>query len=265
MDVDDLRGRVTQGLERYVRPATLPLAVKMLAATGDIPDRAKVPLRDLKKRVAACQSLSLARRYGWLMAVTREDQSCPIGSVVMGFQEAVPYYTEGNLAAGMYTASKEAGARSEDALARFPLGLYPVLLAGPLARFPYEPDLVVVYGNAAQVMRLVQAALYREGGVITSGFAGRAACSHIIVTTMETGRPQVILPCTGDRIFGQTQDDEMAFAFPWPHAPGIIEGLEETHKAGVRYPIPSYLQYEVHYPPSYQELERHWRQGSTQN
>jgi len=50
-------------------------------------------------------------------------------------------------------------------------------------------------------------------------------------------KPKVILPCTGDRVFGMAQDNEMAFAFPWSCAHEIIEGLEGTHKGGTRYPI----------------------------
>jgi hypothetical protein len=75
---------------------------------------------------------------------------------------------------------------------------------------------------------------------------------------MQTNDYQVILPCYGDRIFGQTEDHEMAFALPWGKAAELIEGLEGTHKGGVRYPIPSFLRYSGEFPPSYQKLEEIW-------
>ena len=62
-------------------------------------------------------------------------------------------------------------------------------------------------------MRLLQAALWQKGGYLTSRFSGRLDCADIVVETMQTGKPQIILPCYGDRIFAQTEDSEMAFSF----------------------------------------------------
>ena len=48
----------------------------------------------------------------------------------------------------------------------------------------------------------------------------------------------MIVPCTGDRIFGQVQDHEVAFSTPFSLLDDIISGLEATHKAGAaRYPV----------------------------
>src|SRR5262249_9538167 len=143
-------------------------------------------------------------------------------------------YNSGTLCEGMYTATKEAGARSEAAVDKFAQGEYQALLVAPLDRAAFEPDVVVLYGNPAQVMRLTQAALWKSGGRLASSFQGRIVCADIIVTTMQTGQPQVILPCSGDRIFGQTQDHEMAFAIPWARMADIIEGLEGTHPGRAR-------------------------------
>jgi uroporphyrinogen decarboxylase len=68
----------------------------------------------------------------------------------------------------------------------------------------------------------------------------------------------VILPCSGDRIFGQTQDHEMAFAIPWARMAEIVEGLEGTHRGGIRYPITQFMEYEAKLPPKYMEVNRLW-------
>src|SRR5439155_1101857 len=80
----------------------------------------------------------------------------------------------------------------------------------------------------------------------------------IIVTTMRTDQPQVILPCHGDRIFGQTQDHEMAFTIPWNQMEEVIEGLKGTHNGGIRYPITQFMEYEAKLPPKYMEANRIW-------
>ena len=60
--------------------------------------------------------------------------------------------------------------------------------------------------------------------------------------------------CLGDRIFAQTQDHEMAFCIPENKIGEIMEGLEGTHKTGVRYPIPSFLRYTGEFPPQYDKV-----------
>jgi uroporphyrinogen decarboxylase len=84
------------------------------------------------------------------------------------------------------------------------------------------------------------------------------ACADIIVTTMQTDRPQVIVPCSGDRIFGQTQDHEMAFTIPWDQMEDILAGLRGTHAGGIRYPITQFMDYEPKLPARYMEANRIW-------
>jgi MtaA/CmuA family methyltransferase len=245
-------------LQTYVRPQTFPVAIRMLRPDEPIPDRARRPARDFKKLSMNCQVIDMARRYGWTLVLTREDSICSLGIAALGFEKPTHLHNSGTLCEGMYTETKEAGQRSEAATDRFKEGEYGALLVAPLDRAPFEPDLVCVYGNPAQIMRLTQAALWKHGGKLASSFGGRIVCADIIVTTMRTDRPQVILPCSGDRIFGQTQDHEMAFTIPWPQMEQIIEGLRGTHAGGIRYPITQFMEYEAKLPPRYMEANRVW-------
>src|SRR5499426_2131619 len=242
----------------YIRPQTFPVAIRMLRPDEPIPDRARRPARDFKKLSMSCQVIDMARRYGWTIALTREDHICSLGITAIGFDKPLPIYNVGTLCEGMYTESKEAGRRSEAAIDKFAPGEYTCLLVAPLDRATFEPHVVCVYANPAQVMRLTQAALWKRGGRLASSFEGRAVCADIIVTTMKTGEPQVILPCSGDRIFGQTQDHEMAFSIPWARMEEIVEGLRGTHNGGIRYPITQFMEYEAKLPPRYMEVNRLW-------
>ena len=223
-------------LQTYLRPQTFPVAIRMLKAGEEIPERARRPARDFKKLSMSCQVIDMSRRYGWTIALTREDHICSLGITAIGFDKPLPIYNVGTLCEGMYTETKAAGQRSEAAIDKFAPGEYHCLLVAPLDRATFEPHVVCVYANPAQVMRLTQAALWKRGGRLTSSFEGRAVCADIVVTTMQTGEPQVILPCSGDRIFGQTQDHEMAFSIPWARMEEIVEGLRGTHNGGIRYP-----------------------------
>ena len=57
-----------------------------------------------------------------------------------------------------------------------------------------------------------------------------------------------------------TQDYEMAFMFPPSQVDTLLDGLAKTHKAGVRYPITSYFNFEAAFPPSYQEQMKIWEE-----
>ncbi len=245
-------------LQTYIRPQTFPVAIRMLKPGEAIPDRARRPARDFKKLSMNCQVIDMARRYGWTIALTREDHICSLGIAALGFEKPTHLHASGTLCEGMYTETKEAGRRSEAASDRFAAGDWATLLVAPLDRATFEPHLVCVYGNPAQIMRLTQAALWKRGGKLASGFSGRIVCSDIIVTTMLTDEPQVILPCSGDRIFGQTQDHEMAFTIPWSRMDEVVEGLRGTHNGGIRYPITQFMEYEAKLPPRYMEANRVW-------
>ena len=250
--------RADRELQTYIRPQTFPVAIRMLRPDEPIPEKARRPGRDFKKLSMNCQVIDMARRYGWMIALTRDDHICSLGIAALGFEAPTHLHASGTLCEGMYTETKEAGQRSEAAVDRFVPGEYSCLLVAPLERTTFEPHLVCIYANPAQVMRLTQAALWKRGGKLTSSFGGRIDCSEIIVTTMRTDRPQVILPCSGDRIFGQTQDHEMAFTIPWAQMEEMIEGLRATHAGGIRYPITQFMEYEAKLPARYMEANRIW-------
>ena len=245
-------------LETFLRVATFPVGVKSLKAGEPLPSKAKRPKQDLGVEMAICQAVAVARRYGWTLAFGREDLSCPIALAAFGFEPRNDLYTSGTLAEGMYASCREAGARFEAALSKYEPNEYAAIVAGPLGRITYEPDTVVVYGNPAQVLRLVNACLYEKGGSFKSEFSGRGDCTDLIIKGRKTGEPQLVLPCAGDRIFGMAADDEMAFTFPFTMAEKVVEGLEKTHQGGLRYPVAQFLRFQPEFPKPYVELRKAW-------
>ncbi|MBD3258707.1 hypothetical protein GF377_09765, partial [candidate division GN15 bacterium] len=210
--------------------------------------------------VAVCQTFSIARRYGWQMAVGAEDVGCPLALTAFGFKPETKNFSCGAMCGGMFTESDEVGAKTEAAVPRFNFQQYRYILTAPIGRAAFEPHLYLVYGNSAQVMRLLTAYLWKEGGYLKSRFSGRLDCADICIETMHTGKAQVVLPCYGDRVFGQTQDHEMGFTIPAGDEQRMIEGFEGTHKGGIRYPTPSYLRYRPTFPDHYYKLFDDWKE-----
>jgi len=249
---------VAQGLNRYIRPLTFPLAVKMLKSEKEIPPKTRRPFRQMKKKVAVCQGIGMARKLGWAVAMGKEDMQCSLGAAPFGFFKDLDFFNAGNLAEGMFTASKEAGQREEELVDRFDYGLYSHIHVAPLHRAVLEPDLLMIYGNPAQMMRLIQGALYSRGGAVHSSSMGRLGCAAII-TAIKENECRYVVPGNGDRIFGMTQDDEMTFLIPTAKVATVLEGLAQTHQRGIRYPITSFFDFEATFPPSYQEQMRIWQ------
>ncbi|UCD18503.1 MAG: DUF169 domain-containing protein [Candidatus Zixiibacteriota bacterium] len=254
---------VDEAVAKYIRPDSFPLAIRMVKEGEELSERTRRPRRDMQIQVAVCQTLSMSRRYGWQIAVGEEDINCPLALTAFGFKEETEVFNCGEMCAGMYTETKSAGARTEAAVPKFSFDRYKYILTAPIARADFQPNLYLVYGNSAQIMRLMTAVLYRKGGYLTSKFAGRLDCADICIETMKTGQAQIILPCYGDRVFGQTQDHEMAMTLPVGIEEDLLAGFEGTHRGGIRYPVPSFLRYKPEYPKHYYKLFDAWEKGET--
>ncbi len=250
---------VEQALNTYIRPLTFPIAIKMLKSEDEIPEKTRRPFQQLKKKVAICQGIGMARKLGWAVAMGKEDMQCSLGAAPFGFFKNIDFFDEGNLAAGMFAASKEVGKKEEDLIDRFDYGAYSHILVAPLNRAAVDPDLLMIYGNPAQIMRLIHGALYNEGGAIQSSAMGRLGCAAVI-TVMKNNECRFLVPGNGDRIFGMTQDWEMSFLMPMSKVDTVIDGLAKTHKGGIRYPITSFFNFEATFPPSYQEQMKIWEE-----
>jgi uncharacterized protein (DUF169 family) len=119
------------------------------------------------------------------------------------------------------------------------------LVISPLTKIKIEPDVVQIYCVPAQAMRLIQSYLYIKGGVLNFTAAGRVgSCHEGVIKTYLTDEPQLIILGNGDRVWGGAEDNEIMFSIPKSKLEIILEGLEATHNAGLRYPIPKYMNYE---------------------
>ncbi len=253
---------IDEALGRYIRPGTFPVAVRMLTSAREIPEKARMPKRDLGTAMAVCQGVALARRYGWSMAMGEADLLCPLGVLTLGFLPVKPKFLDGSFDIPFWAKNQDVRARIAQGIPRLEQGKYTHILVSPLHRAHFEPQVIVVYGNPAQIARLIQAAVCRTGVPIVSSSLGALACAGEITQTILTDQYQYLVVGAGDRTIVQTQDHELSFAIPISKAEALVEGLEATHKVGMRYPTPSFLTYRPSFPPSFDELMDYLRQSA---
>jgi uncharacterized protein (DUF169 family) len=222
-------------LNKYLRLSTFPVAVKLLENSEKMNS-----IKFLKKpeeKVAICQLFSYARYYGWTMGCTKEDNLCPLAEIAVGFEEKHKLFEEGAFFIGRYNETKDAAKRTASSMPVIPKGKYNAIVAGALKRVDYQPDIILIWGNSAQMMRIIQGYLWKKGGRILMSTFCDGVCADTISNTILTVKLQVAFPCLGDRRFGMAKDTDLIASIPFSIIDEIIDGMEKTHKAGTRYPI----------------------------
>ena len=220
--------QVNDALNTYIRPQTFPLALKLCTSESELPARVRLPKRDMGFHVTLCQAIGIARRYRWALAVGKDDQVCIGGARVMGF---------------ISESTGDPGPKHLE------VGKYSHLLMAPLEIADFAPDVVLIYASPAQLMRMVQSATRGYTGGVSAIASGFEDCGDAVARTFNSDRCQFILPSGGDRVFGGTQDHETIFTMPASKIEAVVKGLEETHKAGFRYPILTDLRNQPALPP----------------
>jgi uncharacterized protein (DUF169 family) len=233
-----------EALNRFIRPLTFPIAVKLVKSVEEFPEKTRRPFGDMGFKTNVCVGMTMARKYGWTVGMTADDNACPIAAYTYGWSEpeseARKTLTD-FLQLMRYATSENAAKTMMEAVDRVKLsnGMYAGVVFSPLERTRIEPDMVMIFCNPAQLVRLVHGATQETGVPVQSVFSGRAGtCTEGVLQTFKTGESKVVLPGNGDRVWAMVQDEEIAFAIPANWLDSVISGLEATHQTGVRYPIP---------------------------
>src|SRR4030042_1938868 len=193
---------MTTGLDRYrkygeriealIRPATFPLAVKLIKSDAEIQPEYKRPSRDMAFQNVVCHNVKRARSYGWTISITEADINCKPARAVYGWDISTAEEKKWaeTFSVGLYSRDSITAARFEQHLYSLD-NEFTGLIICPLTRTKIVPDSVLVYCLPAQAMRFVQGSLF-------------------------------------------------------------MEGREKTHSAGLRYPIPQYMNYSPGFQASFE-------------
>ncbi len=250
-----------RAINEFIRPLTFPVAIKLVKNADAFPDKTRRPLKDIGIKTNLCVGLTLSRKYGWTVGMTAEDNACPIATYTYGWSDS-----ESELKTALmefmkamnYAANDVAAKTTMEAVSSVKLdgGQYAGVVFSPLERTKIEPDLVMVFCNPAQAMRLVHGATQETGIAIHSIFSGRGGtCTEGILQTFQTKEPKVVLPGNGDRVWAMVQDEELAFTIPVSLLDSVIRGLEATHQRGIRYPIPVDIRHEPLFPGQLKQIQ----------
>jgi len=228
--------QIVRRVEQLMRLRSFPVAFKMLEDEKDLEE---IPfLRRLEgKKITMCQLLNLVRNFDWTVGATKEDFVSETCGSIIGLCDVSPIYKDGTFRSIVWVKTKEEGKKYEASIPRLPLGKYKAVAMAPLVYNPFEPDIILIYANPAQMMLLINSLQFERYEVMEFYCVGESSCSDAIARCYLTSKPSLTIPCYGERRYGHAQDDELVIALRPDDLKRGLRGLEALYRKGIRYPI----------------------------
>jgi uncharacterized protein (DUF169 family) len=218
--------RLGEELEKLLILRTSPLAIKMLETESDIPEGAIRPRKDRQQHIAQCQAFALSRRERECIAMLKEDSWCWAPLVAYGL-------VDWKAGADIILPKGQA-----EMMPRLDESKYIGIVSAPLKTANFEPDLVLVYSNTAQLRNMIQVVKDREKTLVSSQFDPIDSCVYCVVPVILNGQYRITLPDPGECKRAMAGEDEIIFSIPREKLEMIVSGLRraEEKKRGYTHP-----------------------------
>jgi len=228
-------------LQEQFKIKTFPIGYKRFESPDDIDGI--TGLQRPEHRFTICMLISQARRWGHTVGTKRTDKMvfthC---AMIHGLMEVRPELlqvpspgTEMPEGVGRYVADWDDNARRNRALPRIPVG--GAVAFAPLQTISFEPDVVLIYADPAQVILMIQAMQKVEFERYQSGCIGESSCADSLAECYLTGKPKIGLPGYGERALGHVADEEIVLALPPGYVIRVLDGFAALRQTGVTYPV----------------------------
>lgn len=233
-------------IENLLIIRTSPIAVKMLRTKKDIPEGAVRPAKDMGNRIAQCQAFTLSRRERLAIAMLKEDNNCFAPPIAYGLVDKPddPQYQ-------LYM--------------RFPTfdrDKYIGIVSAPLKTANFEPDVVIIYSNTAQMRSLIMPLHFAQKEDDVEYHFFPPACSYLIVPVMNNQKYLIALPDPGEHMRALPGEDEIIISIPQSRMEDIMKGLRQIEEMHQGYREAHYMMnYNFPHPPLYKDLFNRWGMG----
>ncbi len=266
-------------IDDLLRLDSFTVAVKMIRDMEEIPAEAVRPKRDLNQHIAQCQAFALTRREGKTVAMLKEDHWCYAPVIGYGLVEQPDFFKKGGLYDPQFdddpeikealggTGSKFLGHFLEKPeLAKnmtfpcFEAGKYIGCLTAPLRSTTFEPDVVFVYSNNAQLRNILMAIKYKEGIHVTSEFDPIDSCIYSLVPLVEGKQDYMItIPDPGEQERALTDENKIIFSLTREKVRVLVEGLRHYDEIKLGYVhLTKLMQADFEQPQFYTLLFKRW-------
>ena len=187
---------MTKRFRQYFELPHTPVAVKFNAQRDP---NVTSPLR-------YCEMVRKSASLGETFTATIDDISCASAELALGFTE--PKYGE------VYPTLIPADTKQ--------------ITISPLNKCDFEPDAVVVIGNASKLMKVASTLSRVRGEIVSSKFKGEfAVCGECTAIPVMENTVNLSLLCAGARMFSGYTKDELVFGFPMEKFVELAESLKD--------------------------------------
>ncbi len=227
--------KIVRRMELLLRLKSFPVAFKLLEDEKELD---KIPyMRRMPHKVTLCQLISLVRNFDWTVGATMKDLMSETCGSILGFCDIPEINKDGTFRSIVWVQKKEDGKRYEESIPRIPMGKYKAVALAPLVYNPFDPDIVLIYANPAQMILLINALQFENYEVMHFYCVGESSCADAIARCYLDHKPSLTIPCYGERRYAHAQDDELVMGIPEDMMEKALRGLEALYRRGVRYPI----------------------------
>ena len=243
-------------VERLMRLRSFPVAFKLLEDKNEL--KAIPYLRRMNHKATLCQMINLVRNFDWTVGADADDFVSAMCPSVIGLTDIPEYMKDGTFRSIVWTKNRADGQKYEHSIPRLPVNKYEAVTMAPLVYNPFDPDIVLIYANPAQMMLLINSLQFEDYEVMQFYCVGETSCSDAITRCYLNQKPALTIPCYGERRYGHAQDDELVMAIPAEMVDKALQGMEALYRRGIRYPI-SYAGVETDvtasFPRSYENAD----------
>ncbi len=230
---------IVAGLNQFLRLRTTPIGMKLFERASDIDEIERI--RRPKHIHTTDQIVGQASRNGWTVGITAQDLVGAQCQTVIGLAPRSEEWLSGKNMAGVWYENLEESAKHQAAMDVVPYGKYEAMVVSPLASGRLNPpDIALIYATPAQMILFINGLQWTGYRKLEWGCVGESACADSWGRALASGEPSLSIPCFAERRYGGVMEDELLMAIPPSYLPGVIEGLRNLSRNGLRYPIPQY-------------------------
>jgi len=209
---------------------TLALAWPPVAIAFRLRAPARVPRIDTAA-ASGCTYWKLAAQGHVFYTEAADHHNCPIGAHTHGID--LPLERQAELE-DLITTMVDLQYLREEEIEAIPrrTTAFGVAIYAAWAVAPCDPDVILVRGNAKQLMVLSEAAHAAGIGDLRE-IMGRPTCA-MIPATMQHQRLTVSLGCIGNRVYNDLENDELYAAIPAERIDAVLEQLTTIAAANLK-------------------------------
>ena len=226
---------ISETLTKMLRLKSEPVAFRRLEKAVDLE---KIPnVVRIERGFSFCQVPFMVRILRQTIGIVKDDPIIGRCARLHGLKKATEKSMQGeaNTLSTTWFASPEDALKQQQETPRIPVA--EAIVLAPLGDNKFEPEVISIYANPAQVMMLLCGLQKKKYERFPFFFIGEGACADSLVQCYVTAKPAVSIPCYGERMMGQVGDDEIVISLPPGEMERAISGMTTLAKIGFTYPV----------------------------